>query len=164
MRGLKGGWRTTIVLLIVGLVVGYGASYIYQPQTDRLSTKTNDLENQLATVQSQLSQLQNLNKARESIKVVRWALECSLFSETCGYQVKVTNNNNFDVTIKQIVVSVVDSSGNQISSGTHTQSVSIGAGNSVTITVNVTARSSAAGVSAQVTLSTPYGDVVTGTI
>lgn len=156
-------WGGAIILMIIGLVAGYGASYIYQPQTDRLSVRTNDLENQLTTVQNQLSELQNLDKARDSIQVVRWFAECP-DRTTCDYQVRVTNNNNFDVTSKQILISLVDNSGNQVSTGSYTTPVIIRPGNSVTITVNVTYPINTAGVSTEVTLVTPYGDVVIGTI
>ena len=120
-------------------------------------------QSQLSQTQTQLSQLQNLNKVRDSINVVRWFADCP-DSSNCNYQVRVTNNNNFDVTLKQILISLVDNSGNQVSTGSYTTPVIIRAGNSVTITVNVTYPSNTAGVSAEVTLATPYGDVVVGTV
>jgi predicted PurR-regulated permease PerM len=132
-----------VVFILVGIAAGYGASFLYQPQVQTL---------------------QNLQNTRNSIKLVRWQDPCVSFLTSCTNEVRATNNNNFDITLKQVVESVVDSSGNQITSGTYTTPVVVRAGNSVTIPITVTLLQNAAGVSVEATFDTPAGQVVVGSI
>ncbi len=133
-----------------------------QSQVQSLNAQISSLQNQVASLQSQLSNLQNLVSARDSVKMARWVINA--YFNTWTYDVKVTNNNKFDVTLVQLTLIVVDDTGAQVASNTVTPQIIVPAGSSIITMISVNFPSNGAGVSTQAIVDTPYGRVTIGTV
>ncbi len=154
-----------VALSVVLVLVAGGFGYYYATTTSALQSDKatqNSLSGQVNSLQANLTQLQNLISARDSIKILRWLGSQS--GNTNTYQVKITNNNKFDVTLQQLTVSVVDTTGAQVASNTISSQIVVSAGNSVTTGISVNFPFNGSGVSVQAILITPFGRVLVGSI
>jgi hypothetical protein len=112
----------------------------------------------------QASSLQNLTNAGASIKIVHWEASYNSATLQALYEVKVTNGNSFDVTLSQLTISVVDNTGTQVAGNTLAPQAVITAGNSVTTEISVNFPANGAGHSVQAIITTPYGQVIIGSV
>jgi LEA14-like dessication related protein len=105
--------------------------------------------------------LQNLASARSLIKLVGW-LSPTDNPDTNTYQVRITNNNDFDLTLTQLTINVVDGSGNQVASNTIAPQIVVQKGSSVTVAISVPLTSAGQGANIVAIIATPFGQLVFG--
>jgi hypothetical protein len=176
---LKPGRAPMLAVLLALIVVAAGFAYYYSVtqsdlvnksstisslggQVSSLQGQVGSLQSRLASLQTDLTRTQNLVSARSSIIVVEWLATPG--DPTNGYQVRITNNNAFDVTLAQLTISVVDRSGVQVASNTIAPQITVPSGSSVSTQISVLFPNNAAGVSVNAIIQTPYGQVLVGSI
>jgi hypothetical protein len=147
-----------LAVLLVLLVVLAGFGYYYYVTSSALSANSQSI----SFLQSQVQSIQALDAAKASVKISAWL---STSTDTVSsFQVKITNGNGFDVTVKQVTINAVDGFGNQIGSNTVAPQITVSAGTSVTTSVDVSTPPGAAGAAVSAIITTPYGQVVVGTL
>jgi Ca2+/Na+ antiporter len=137
-----------IVVLIILIALGAGFGYYYSVTSSALSSNSQTI-----------SSLQNLANARASIKVVAWL--SSSTDTTSTYQVRITNNNGYQVTLAQLTINVVDNSGNLVGSNTVAPQIVVTGSSSVSTSI-IVSPSGGAGASVSAIISTPYGQIIVG--
>ena len=142
-----------ILALLVVIALAGGFVYYYSVSSSALSSNSTSI----SSLSSQASYLQGQVQARSSISVVTWLASSSDTGNT--YQVRVTNNNYFDITLTQLTLNVMDHGGNQVASNTIAPQIVVAAGASVTTTISIAPRSSSSGATISAIFSTPYGQI-----
>ncbi|HEV2139141.1 MAG TPA: hypothetical protein VGR53_09895 [Nitrososphaerales archaeon] len=174
---MKPGRAPMLVVLLVLIVVAAGFAYYYSVsqsslasdsasistlgnQVSSLQGQVGSLQSHLAGVQANLTKTQNLDSARNSIGIIAWL--ASPGDTTNQYQVKITNNNAFAVTLSQLAINVVDRSGVQIASNTVAPQLTVAGGSSISTQISVVFPNNASGVNVNAIIQTPYGQIFVG--
>jgi hypothetical protein len=157
-------------MFVLGIAIGAGIGYFagqptisnLQAQVYSLNAENAQLQNKSAGLTRENARIQSLQKTREAIIVTKWVVPSGLFDTQTHYKVRITNNNDFSIIVRQAMINVVDSNGGQLATNLFPQSISINQRSTVTLDLTTVLPPNTAGVGISVVFESPFGTITLG--